>query len=175
MPEASGEALRFHLRTRARAACRCYCVFARFCGLFFGMSAQRTMSGQNMASESANVRSNPTLGARGSHCEARQDGHLGLDAFGTATEDSPDGHRKPGCSVWVFEIFRQRRSSATNRGCEYHFLAILGLGEAAGAGATRTMVPVVSESDGFTITLSDGVTPWTTSIVVPKSRPTLMS
>jgi len=35
MPEASGEALRFHPRTRARAACRCYCVFARFCGLFF--------------------------------------------------------------------------------------------------------------------------------------------
>ena len=175
MPEASGEALRFHPRTDGRAAGRCYCVFARFCGLFFGMSAQRTMSGQNVASESANVRSNPTLGARGSQGEARQDGHLGLDAFGAATEDSPDGNRKPGCSVWVFEIFRQRRSSATNRGCEYHFLAILGLGEAAGAAATRTMVPVVRESDGFTITLSEGVTPWTTWIVVPKSRPTLMS
>ena len=101
--------------------------------------------------------------------------NLGLDAFGTATEDSPDGHRKPGCSVWVFEIFRQRRSSATNRGCEYHFLATSGLGETAGAAATRTMVPVVRESAGFTITLSDGVTPWTISIVVPKSRPTLMS
>jgi hypothetical protein len=52
-----------------------------------------------------------TLGARGSHGAPRQDGHLGLDAFGTATEDSPDGHRKSGCSVQVFETFRQRSSS----------------------------------------------------------------
>jgi hypothetical protein len=131
-----------------------------------------------MASESANVRSNPTLGARGSHGAARQDGHLGLDAFGTATEDSPDGRmviENQDAPYRCLKFFANGAPPVTNRGCEYHFLATLGLGEAAGAAATWTMVPVVRESDGFTITLSDGVTPWTTSIVVPKSRPTLMS
>src|SRR4029077_17863776 len=73
------------------------------------------------------------------------------------------------------KFFAKEHPPVTNQGCESHFLAALGLGEAAGAAATRTMVPVVRESDGFTITLSDGVTPWTISIVVPKSRPTLMS
>ena len=41
--------------------------------------------------------------------------------------------------------------------------------------ATRTTSPVTSESAGLRMTLSDGVTPWTISIVVPKSRPTLIS
>ena len=39
------------------------------------------------------------------------------------------------------------------------FFAIAGLGEAAGTAATWRAVPVVRESDGLTITLSDGVTP----------------
>ena len=57
----------------------------------------------------------------------------------------------------------------------YHFLAIAGLGEGATAAATWTTAPVTRESAGLRMTLSDGVTPWTISIVVPKSRPTLMS
>src|SRR4029077_5612053 len=89
-----------------------------------------------------------------------------LSGRSSKNEDAP--HR-------CLKFFAHGAPPVTNRGCEYHFLATLGLGEAAGAAATWTMVPVVRESDGFTITLSDGVTPWTTSIVVPKSRPTLMS
>ena len=141
----------------------------------FRVSAQRTMSGQNMASESANVRSNPTLGARGR--TARRD-KMDIWAWTlsaqqpktlrmvTENQDAPYG---------CLKFFAKEHPPVTNQGCEYHFLAALGLSEAAGAAATRTMVPVVRESDGFTITLSDGVTPWTTWIVVPKSRPTLMS
>ena len=34
-----------------------------------------------------------------------------------------------------------------------------GVADAAGAAAMRTLVPVVSESDGLTISLSDSVTP----------------
>src|SRR5262245_48309446 len=41
--------------------------------------------------------------------------------------------------------------------------------------ATRTVVPVVRESDGFTITLSDSVIPLSTSDCTPKSRPTFTS
>jgi len=43
--------------------------------------------------------------------------------------------------------------------CEYHFLATAGLGEVAGTVATRTAFPLMRESDGLTMTLSDGVTP----------------
>jgi two-component sensor histidine kinase len=45
-----------------------------------------------------------------------------------------------------------------DQGWKYYFFAISGFGEAAGAAATRTAVPVMRESDGL-----------------PKSRPTLMS
>src|SRR5205823_10681382 len=57
------------------------------------------------------------------------------------------------------------------------FFRHLGLGEGAGAGADaiRTTSPLTVESAGLRITLSEGVTPWTISIVVPKSRPTLIS
>src|SRR5438876_2609605 len=50
-------------------------------------------------------------------------------------------------------------------------------GDAEGAGvvATRTIVPVVRESDGLTITLSDSVTPLRISDCTQKSRPTLTS
>ena len=44
-------------------------------------------------------------------------------------------------------------------GIYYYFFATAGLGEAAGAAATRTAVPVTSESDGLTMTLSDGERP----------------
>ena len=48
----------------------------------------------------------------------------------------------------------------TNRGCEYHFLGASGPGEAVGlVAASRTVVPVVRESEGLTITLSDSETP----------------
>jgi hypothetical protein len=47
-----------------------------------------------------------------------------------------------------------------DQGSEYHFFAAEGLGEDVGVVvARRTVVPVVRESDGFTITLSDSVTP----------------
>src|SRR5438132_14125006 len=79
------------------------------------------------------------------------------------------------CSDRSLKFFAKRRPPVTDQGCEYYFFVTIALGEAVGAAATRTMVPVVRESDGFTITLSDGVTPWTISIVVPKSRQTLTS
>src|SRR5436305_52446 len=41
--------------------------------------------------------------------------------------------------------------------------------------ATRTVVPLVRESEGLTITLSDSVTPPRISDWTPKSRPTLTS
>ena len=51
-----------------------------------------------------------------------------------------------------------------------------GVAEEAGvAAARRTVVPVVRESDGLTITLSDSVTPLRISDWTPKSRPTLTS
>src|SRR6266404_2062923 len=50
-----------------------------------------------------------------------------------------------------------------------------GVAEGAGVAATRTVVPVVRESDGLTITLSDSVTPLRISDWIPKSRPTLTS
>ena len=59
----------------------------------------------------------------------------------------------------VFEVFGRAPADVMNQGCEYYFFAIAGLGEATGAAATRTAVPVMSESDGLTTTLSDGVTP----------------
>ena len=46
-------------------------------------------------------------------------------------------------------------------------------GADAGA-ARRTAAPVTRESEGLTITLSDGVMPSRISILMPKSRPTLM-
>src|SRR5207253_1918805 len=50
-----------------------------------------------------------------------------------------------------------------------------GVAEGAGVEATWTVVPVVRESDGLTITLSDSVTPLRISDCTPKSRPTLTS
>src|SRR5438132_4624930 len=50
-----------------------------------------------------------------------------------------------------------------------------GVAEGAGVEATWTVVPVVRESDGLTITLSDSVTPLRISDCMPKSRPTLTS
>src|SRR6266404_441175 len=50
-----------------------------------------------------------------------------------------------------------------------------GVAEGAGVAATRTVVPVVRESDGLTITLSDSVTPPRISDCTPKSRPVLTS
>jgi hypothetical protein len=53
-----------------------------------------------------------------------------------------------------------RRNGHSPSQCEYYFFAAGGLGEAAGvAAATRTVVPVVRESEGLTITLSDSETP----------------
>src|SRR5207302_7556146 len=75
----------------------------------------------------------------------------------------------------VFEIFCHGPLPVINQGCEYYFFAAGGLGEATGAGATRTVVPVVRESDGLTITLSDSETPLRISDWIPKSRPTLTS
>jgi hypothetical protein len=51
----------------------------------------------------------------------------------------------------------------------------VGLWPGAADDATWTIAPVVRESDGLLITLSEGVTPWTISMVVPKSRPTFTS
>src|SRR5689334_12272408 len=57
-------------------------------------------------------------------------------------------------------------------GCKHYFLGSPRLGEAAGFfAATRRVVPVVRQSEGLTITLSDSVTPLSTSDCVPKSRP----
>src|SRR5437667_5551227 len=50
-----------------------------------------------------------------------------------------------------------------------------GVAEEAGVAATRTFVPVVRESEGLTITLSDSVTPLRISDCMPKSRPTFTS
>src|SRR6267142_2785286 len=50
-----------------------------------------------------------------------------------------------------------------------------GVAEEAGVAAMRTFVPVVRESEGFTITLSDSFTPPSISDWTPKSRPTLTS
>src|SRR5207248_7440956 len=50
-----------------------------------------------------------------------------------------------------------------------------GVTERVGGAATWTVVPVVRESDGLTITLSDSVTPLRISDCTPKSRPTLTS
>src|SRR5229473_2919782 len=50
-----------------------------------------------------------------------------------------------------------------------------GVAEEAGVAAMRTVIPVVRESEGFTITLSDSFTPPRISDWTPKSRPTLTS
>src|SRR4029077_1279655 len=73
------------------------------------------------------------------------------------------------------KLFASGAPPVTNHGCKYYFFTIAGLGEAAGAAATPTTSPLTSESGGLFTILSDGVTPLVTSIVVPKSRPTLMS
>src|SRR4029077_12664024 len=76
---------------------------------------------------------------------------------------------------YVLKFFANGAPPVTNHGCKYYFFTIAGLGEAAGAAATPTTSPLTSESGGLFTILSDGVTPLVTSIVVPKSRPTLMS
>src|SRR6266404_3494731 len=50
-----------------------------------------------------------------------------------------------------------------------------GVAEGAAVEATWTVVPVVRESEGFTITLSDSATPPRISDCTPKSLPTLTS
>jgi hypothetical protein len=46
-----------------------------------------------------------------------------------------------------------------NQRYELYFFPTAGPGAGDGVAATRTTVPVVRESDGLTITLSDSVTP----------------
>jgi hypothetical protein len=66
-----------------------------------------------------------------------------------------------GCYLGNLESagLRARRNGRSPSQCEYYFFVTVALGEGAGVAATRTTVPVVSESDGLTITLSDSVTP----------------
>ena len=64
------------------------------------------------------------------------------------------------CSDKSLKFFSKEPHPVTNQGCEYHFFGAPGLGEAAGVrAARRTVVPVVRESEGLTMTLSDSVTP----------------
>src|SRR5437773_904883 len=64
------------------------------------------------------------------------------------------------CSDRSLKFFAKRRPPVTNQRCEYHFFGTPELGEAVGVvAARRTDVPVVRESEGLTITLSDSVTP----------------
>ena len=66
-----------------------------------------------------------------------------------------------GCYLGNLESagLRARRNGRSPSQCEYYFFVTVALGEGAGVAATRTTVPVVSESDGLTITLSDSETP----------------
>ena len=61
--------------------------------------------------------------------------------------------------VLCWEPDRRREERTQPSHCEYYFFAAVALGEAVGVAASRTVVPVVRESDGLTITLSDSVTP----------------
>jgi hypothetical protein len=58
----------------------------------------------------------------------------------------------------VFEILRHRPPGYGLRKTRHYFFPTPGLGE-AGVAATWTVVPVVRESEGLTITLSDSETP----------------
>src|SRR6266403_4222781 len=80
------------------------------------------------------------------------------------------------CSDRSLKFFAKEPPPVTNQGGEYHFFGTPGLGEAVGVVvARRTVVPVVRESEGLTITLSDSETPLRISDWTPKSRPTLTS
>src|SRR5438045_8437008 len=79
------------------------------------------------------------------------------------------------CSDRSLKFFATAFPTVMSQGWEYYFFAAAGVDEVAGGGAIRTVVPVVRESDGLTITVSDSVTPLRISDCIQKWRPALTS
>jgi hypothetical protein len=151
-------------------------AIARLRDFVVSLRSECTMSGQNMASERPKVRSIPNIRCASART-ARRD-KIDIRAW-TLSAQQPNPLRmvieNQDAPYRSLKFFANGAPSVTNHGRKYYFFAITGLGEAAGAAATRTTSPLTRESGGLLTILSVRVTPLVTSILVPKSRPTLMS